>query len=145
MVVITDAAIAADAEIAAGAARRVAAEALGRAVELETAAEALVGSHGRGVSALESFSARAGGSSHATPSPRGMASGWKGGGEAGEGGDLLSSADSLNVAPDVEATFEAVSPAPTLITEHEVAFATAAAALVPSPTMRWWTKAWGTL
>ena len=51
------------------------------------------------------------------------------------------SADSVNVAPDVEATFEAVSPAPTLITEHEVAFATAAAALVPSPTMRWWTKA----
>ena len=48
MVVITDAAVAADAEIAAGAARRVAAEALGRAVELETAAEALVGSHGRG-------------------------------------------------------------------------------------------------
>jgi hypothetical protein len=50
------------------------------------------------------------------------------------------SAHPLDVLPDVEATLEAVSPAPTLITEQQVAFATAAA-LVPSPTMRWWAKA----
>jgi hypothetical protein len=51
------------------------------------------------------------------------------------------STDTLDAIPDVEATLEAVSPAPVLITEHQVAFATAAAAPVRSPTTRWWTKA----
>ncbi|TAM67876.1 hypothetical protein [Mycobacterium sp.] len=49
-------------------------------------------------------------------------------------------ADHLDVAPGVEATLEAASPPPTLITEQQVAFATAAAAPVPSPTVRWWAK-----
>ena len=48
MDVITDAAVAADAEVAADAARRVAAQALGHDVELAGPAEPLVGSHGRG-------------------------------------------------------------------------------------------------
>jgi hypothetical protein len=51
------------------------------------------------------------------------------------------SADPLDVVPGVEATLEAVSPAPTLITEQQVAFATAAAVPVWSPTVRWWAKA----
>lgn len=51
------------------------------------------------------------------------------------------SANPLDVAPGVDATHEAVSPAPTLITEQQVAFATAAAASLPSPTVRWWAKA----
>lgn len=52
------------------------------------------------------------------------------------------SADHLDVAPGVETTLEAASPAPTLITEQQVVFATAAAAAapVPSPTVRWWSK-----
>jgi hypothetical protein len=50
------------------------------------------------------------------------------------------SADPLDVVPGVEATPEAVSSAPTLITEQQVAFATAAAAPVPSPTTRWRAK-----
>ena len=51
------------------------------------------------------------------------------------------SADTLAVVPNVEATLEAVSRAPILITEHAVAFASAAAVPVPSPTTRWWTEA----
>jgi hypothetical protein len=55
------------------------------------------------------------------------------------------SANTLDVVPDVEATVEAVYPAPILIAEHEVAFATAAAVPVPRPTTRWWTKAINTV
>ena len=51
------------------------------------------------------------------------------------------SAHTSDVVPGVKATLEAVSPAPVLITEREVAFATAPAAPVPSPTARWWAKA----
>jgi hypothetical protein len=51
------------------------------------------------------------------------------------------SADTLAVVPNVEATLEAVSRPPILITEHAVAFATAAAVPVPSPTTRWWMEA----
>lgn len=51
------------------------------------------------------------------------------------------SANTVDVVPDVEATVEAVYPAPTLIAEHEVAFATAAAVPVPAPNARWWTRA----
>lgn len=50
------------------------------------------------------------------------------------------SADHLDVVSGVEATLEAASSAPTLITEQQVAFATAAAAPMPSPTVRWWAK-----
>jgi hypothetical protein len=50
------------------------------------------------------------------------------------------SANTVDVVPDVEATVEAEYPAPILITEHEVAFATAAAVQVPS-SARWWTRA----
>lgn len=55
------------------------------------------------------------------------------------------SADTLDAAPDAESTLETVSPAPILITEREVAFATAAAVPMPSRTTRWWTKAIGTI
>lgn len=48
------------------------------------------------------------------------------------------SAHSSDVAPDVEAPLQAVSPAPVLITEHQVAFVTAAAVPVSSPTTRRW-------
>ncbi len=53
------------------------------------------------------------------------------------------SADHLDAVPGVEATPRAASSAPTLITEQQVAFATAAAAAAPvlSPTVRWWVKA----
>ena len=51
------------------------------------------------------------------------------------------SAETLAVVPNVEATLEAVSRAPTLITEHAVAFATAAAVPVTTPTTRWWMEA----
>ena len=51
------------------------------------------------------------------------------------------SANTVDVLPGVEATLQAASPAPILITEHEVVFATAAAGPVPSPTTRWWPKA----
>jgi hypothetical protein len=51
------------------------------------------------------------------------------------------SADTLAAVPNGEATLEAVSRAPILITEHAVAFATAAAVPVPSPTIRRWTEA----
>jgi hypothetical protein len=50
------------------------------------------------------------------------------------------SADHLHAVPGVEATLEVASSAPTLITEQQVAFATAAAAVAPapSPTVHWW-------
>jgi hypothetical protein len=48
------------------------------------------------------------------------------------------SADDFAVAQKREATLEAVSRAPILITEHEVTFATAAAVPVPRPTTRRW-------
>lgn len=51
------------------------------------------------------------------------------------------SANTVDVVPDVEATVEAVYPAPILVTEHEVAFGTAAAVPVRSPNARWWTRA----
>jgi hypothetical protein len=51
------------------------------------------------------------------------------------------SANTLDVVPGVEAIVEAGSPAPILITGHEVAFATAAAVSVPSSTTPWWTRA----
>jgi hypothetical protein len=51
------------------------------------------------------------------------------------------SAETLAVVPTVEATLDAVSRAPTLITEHAVAFATAAAVPVTTPTTRWWMEA----
>ena len=50
------------------------------------------------------------------------------------------SAKTLDVVPDVEVTVERAYPAPALIAEHEVAFATAAAVPVPRPTASWWTK-----
>ena len=51
------------------------------------------------------------------------------------------SANTADVAPDVESTVDAVYPAPILISEHEVAFATAAAVPVRSPNARWWARA----
>lgn len=43
------------------------------------------------------------------------------------------------VSPDSATTLEPLSPTPVLITEHEVVFTTAAAALVPpAPTHRHW-------
>jgi hypothetical protein len=51
------------------------------------------------------------------------------------------SANTLDVIPAVEANVEAGFAAPILITGHEVAFATAAAVSVPSPTTPWWTRA----
>jgi hypothetical protein len=54
---------------------------------------------------------------------------------------LDKSADTRDVVAVAESTIEAVSAAPVLITEREVAFATAAAVPVPSPTTRRWTKA----
>jgi hypothetical protein len=50
------------------------------------------------------------------------------------------SANTVDVVPDVEATVEAVYPAPILVTEHEVAFGTAAAVPVRSPNARLWTR-----
>jgi len=52
-----------------------------------------------------------------------------------------SSADTLAVVPNVEAALDAVSPASILITEHEVALATAAAVSVPPSTTRGWMQA----
>ena len=51
------------------------------------------------------------------------------------------SANTVDVVADIEAAVEAEYPAPILIAEHEVAFATAAAVQVPSPSARWWTRA----
>lgn len=51
------------------------------------------------------------------------------------------SANTVDVAPDAEATVEAGHPAPILITERAVAFATTAVLPVRSPTTRWWTRA----
>ena len=51
------------------------------------------------------------------------------------------SANTVDVVADVEATVDAVYPAPILISEHEVAFATAAAVPVRSPNARWWARA----
>ena len=50
-------------------------------------------------------------------------------------------ANTVDVVPDAEATIEAVYPAPIIIAEHEVAFATAAAVPVRSQNARWWMRA----
>jgi hypothetical protein len=52
-----------------------------------------------------------------------------------------SSADAFDVVPDTESTVETESPAPIVITEQEVAFATAAVSPLPSSTTGWWTAA----
>ena len=51
------------------------------------------------------------------------------------------SANTVDVAPDVEATVEAGYPAPILITERAVAFATAAGLPVRFANARWWMRA----
>jgi hypothetical protein len=53
----------------------------------------------------------------------------------------MASAAALDVPGDPELTTETASRTPILITEREVAFATAAAVPVPSTTTRRWTEA----
>jgi len=53
----------------------------------------------------------------------------------------VASAATLDVPSEAELTTETVSRTPILITEREVAFATAAAVPVPSTTTRRWTEA----